>query len=101
MQIMVNRKEYIVERKVHESIYLINIKQNYMNNKCCLYEINEMASYIWNKIDGKTSVDEIVNQLLSDMDIEDVCFDEVKNDVNNYICLLAEEGFLEVDDGRN
>ena len=39
---MINKKEYVVERKIHDSIYLINTKQNYLNDKCCLYEINEM-----------------------------------------------------------
>lgn len=98
---MVSRKNYIVERNIHDAIYLINIKQNYLNDKCNLYEINEMASYIWNRIDGITSVDDIVNRILLDMDVQDICFDEIKNDVNDYICLLIEEGFLEVHNGRD
>ena len=98
---MMNKKEYIVERKIHDSIYLINTKQNYLNDKCCLYEINEMASYIWNQIDGNTSIDEIVNRLFYDMEIQDASFDEVKKDVNDCVYLLANEGFLEVENGRN
>ena len=99
---MVNKKEYVVERKIHDSIYLINTKQNYLNDKCCLYEINEMASYIWNQIDGNTSIDEIVNRLFYDMEIQGASFDEVKKDINDCVCLLANEGFLEVEkNGRN
>lgn len=98
---MVSRKNYIVERNIHDAIYLINIKQNYLNDKCNLYEINEMASYIWNRIDGITSVDDIVNRILFDMDVQDICFDEIKSDVNDYISLLIEEGFLEVHNGRD
>lgn len=98
---MMNKKEYIVERKIHDSIYLINTKQNYLNDKCCLYEINEMASYIWNQIDGSTSIDEIANQIFCDMEIQDASFDEVKKDVNDCVYLLANEGFLEVENGRN
>ena len=98
---MMKKKEYIVERKIHDSIYLINTKQNYLNDKCCLYEINEMASYIWNQIDGSTSIDEIVNQIFCDMEIQDASFDEVKKDVNDCVYLLANEGFLEVENGRN
>ena len=98
---MMNKKEYIVERKIHDSIYLINTKQNYLNDKCCLYEINEMASYIWTQIDGSTSIDEIVNQIFCDMEIQDASFDEVKKDVNDCVYLLANEGFLEVENGRN
>ena len=98
---MVSRKEYIVERNIHDCIYLINIKQNYLNDKCSLYEINEIASYIWNKIDGNTSVDDIAKQILSDMDVQNICFDEIRSDVNDYICVLIEEGILEVHDGRD
>lgn len=98
---MINKKEYVVERKIHDSIYLINTKQNYLNDKCCLYEINEMASYIWNQIDGNTSIDDIVNQIFCDMEIQGASFDEVKKDVNDCLRLLANEGFLEVEDGRN
>ena len=98
---MVSRKNYIVERHIHEAIYLINIKQNYLNDKCCLYEINEMASYIWNKIGRNTSVDEIINNILSDMDVQDISLDEINKDVNDYIYMLAKEGFLEVHNGRN
>lgn len=99
---MINKKEYVVERKIHDSIYLINTKQNYLNDKCCLYEINEMASYIWNQIDGNTSIDEIVNRLFYDMEIQGASFDEVKKDINDCVCLLTNEGFLEVEkNGRN
>lgn len=30
---MINKKEDVVERKNHNSIYLINTKQNYLNDK--------------------------------------------------------------------
>ena len=48
-----------------------------------------------------TSIDEIVNQIFCDMEIQDASFDEVKKDVNDCVYLLANEGFLEVENGRN
>ncbi len=99
--LIISRKEYIVERNIHGIIYLINIKQNYLDDKCCLYEINEMGSYIWNRISEETSLDDIVSAIMKDMDVQDVSLDEIRNDVNDYICLLAKEGFLEVHNGRN
>lgn len=98
---MISRKEYIVERIIHDTIYLINTKQNYLHDKCCLYEINEMGSYIWDRISEETSIDDIVNSIMSDMDVLDVSLDEIKNDVNEYICILTKEGFLEVHNGRD
>lgn len=98
---IVIRNENIVERNIHDSIYLINIKQSYMNDKCCLYEINEMGSYIWNMISGKQTINDIANQISSDMDVQDIDINEIKNDIVDYIELLAKEGFLEVHNGRN
>lgn len=50
---------------------------------------NEMESYIWNQIDGNTSIDEIVNQIFCDMEIQGTSFDEIKKDVNDSVYLLA------------
>lgn len=50
---------------------------------------NEMESYIWNQIDGNTSIDEIVNQIFCDMEIQGASFDEIKKDVNDSVYLLA------------
>lgn len=96
---MIRRKEYIVERTIHDSIYLINIKQNYLNDKCCLYEINEMGSFIWNRISKGTSIDSIMKAIMSEIDVEGVNFEEISNDVRNYVDLLVKEGFLEVYNG--
>lgn len=98
---MVNKKEYIVERNIHDTIYLINTKQNYLNDKCCLYEINEMGSYIWNCISHDTSIESIIECIISSIDIHDISRDEIRNDVIEYLNLLEKEGFLEVQDGRN
>lgn len=98
---MISRKEYIVERNIHDSIYLINTKQNYLNDTCCLYEINEMGSYIWNSISEETSIDDIVKAIISDIDVQGIGFNEIKDDVTDYVELLVKEGFLEVHNGRN
>lgn len=50
---------------------------------------NEIESYIWNQIDGNTSIDEIVNQIFCDMKIQGASFDKIKKDVNDCVYLLA------------
>ena len=51
------KNEYVVESKI---IWMINV----------VVRNNEMESYIWNQIDGNTSIDEIVNQIFCDMEIQ-------------------------------
>lgn len=100
MDKIVGRKKFVVERNIHGSFYLINTKQNYLNDKCCLYEINEMGDCIWNKINDNT-IDDIVNKVISCIVQCNISHDEIKKDVNGFICLLKNEGFVEVHNGGN
>lgn len=95
MFMLLERKKYIVERKIHDAIFLINTKQNYLNDKCNLYEINEMGSFIWNMLDGSNSTDKVVEEIIRLVN-EDIEPTEVFRDVNEYVNILLQEEFLEV-----
>ena len=41
------KNQNIVKREIHKEYFLINIKQNYLNDKCYLYLLNTMGNYIW------------------------------------------------------
>lgn len=97
---MINKKEHVVKRNIHDTIYLINTKQNYLNDKCYLYEINDMGSYIWDCFSEKISIEDIVESIISDIDVQDMSFNEIRNDVKDYVNLLMKEGFLETYNGR-
>ena len=84
---VIKRKDGIVERKIHDSFYLINVKQNYLDDNCFIYEINEVGSYIWNRI---------AESIRTTMNIQDISFNDIKRDISEYINVLVEEGFLEV-----
>lgn len=49
----------VVERKIHDTYFLIHTKQKYANDTCSLYEINEIGSFIWNAFDNNTDVDDV------------------------------------------
>lgn len=93
---VIKRKDGIVERKIHDSFYLINVKQNYLDDNCFIYEINEVGSYIWNHIDKNNSIHSIAESIRTTMNIQDISFNDIKRDISEYINVLVEEGFLEV-----
>ena len=97
---MIKRKRNIVLRDIHGSYYLINIKGNYLDEKCRIYEINEIGKYIWDNIDSIMNILGIVNRLSQEIE-EDVDRNIIETDVRNFIGVLMKEGFLEVQDERN
>ena len=87
---MIRKRENIVARVIHDSYFLIDIKQNYLDDKARIYEVNDIGYYIWNQLDVVSDVDDIVDLLLN----------EIKKDVVEFLNALQSEKFLEVIDGR-
>ncbi len=92
--------ENIIERQIHDTYFLIDIKQNYLDDKCRLYEINETGSYIWNMLLKGSNVNDIVKSILYEVG-DEAGYEEIYSDVTEYIDLLRRAGFLEVCNGRN
>ena len=91
---MFHVRENIVARKIHNSYFLINIEQNYSNDKCFLFEINEVGYHIWKLMELCLDIDEIVNELYEKVDRE-VAKDILAKDVKEYMLGLMQEGFVE------
>ena len=93
------RNENVVERNIHGAFYLINIQDNYLDDKCRLYEMNEMGSVIWNIIDvsseEKSQIDYIVRYIIG-LIVDEVSFDDIRKDVESFIDSISKEGFLRV-----
>ena len=60
---MIRKRENIVARVIHDSYFLIDIKQNYLDDKARIYEVNEIGYYIWKQLDVVSDVDDIVDFL--------------------------------------
>ncbi|MEG0875233.1 MAG: PqqD family protein [Clostridiales bacterium] len=84
----------IVARKIHGSFFLIDISDNYANNKCALYEINETGMFIWNHINGLCTIGELAASLQSAI-IDDVDYWKLYDDVLDFIAVLSEKCFVE------
>ncbi len=87
------RKENIVMRKFHETNFLIDITDNYLNEKCSLYEINQIGTFIWERIDNMDirAISTCLWEALSD----DVPFEIIFLDVKNFLENLLQNDFVE------
>ena len=92
-------KKNIVARKIHDSYFLIDICQKYLEDKCYLYEINEIGYFIWHELNRTSDINKVVSSLL-DTIIEEVSYEEIYEeiyeDVKEFINMLQKENFLEV-----
>lgn len=85
----------IVERKIHGSFFLIDISDNYAEDKCALYEINEVGSFIWNQIDGKRSLTDIAVELQKAI-VDDIDLRVLIDDASEFVESLLAKQFVEV-----
>lgn len=87
------RNKNIVLRTIHGSIFLIDISDNYAGDKCSLYEINNTGRFLWDKIDEKGTIDDLV-AALQDAIIDEVPRDLILADVTEFINDLIEKQFV-------
>lgn len=93
------RNKNIVERKIHGASYLIDISDNYMDEKCHLYEMNDMGDIIWNIIDESSKVESQIDYIvlhIKKMIIDDIPYDVIRMDVESFFNSIKNEGFIEV-----
>lgn len=86
------RNKNIVLRNIHDTYFLIDITDNYQDDKCVIYEINEIGKFIWENIDGK-NVDDVAKKLHSII-IEKIEYQVIYIDVLEYVNILLEKKFI-------
>lgn len=86
------RNKNIVLRNIHDTYFLIDITDNYQDDKCVIYEINEIGKFIWENINEKT-VEDVAKELHSII-IEEIEYQVVYNDVLEYVNILLEKNFI-------
>ncbi len=90
------KNQNIVARNIHDSYFLINITDNYLDDKCRLYELNEIGYFIWNQLDITGELASIVDALKANI-IDEVDYNELMCDVKEYLDILFDEGFVRVE----
>lgn len=96
---IITKNKNIVKRNIHDSFFLIDITQNYLDEVCSIYELNEMGSYIWDLLDSNNTIEDIAKKIL-DILIDDIEPEVIHADVSQFIEQMASERFVEITDGR-
>ena len=81
-----SRKKGVVFRRILDEMVLINTKAGEV------ITLNETGADIWERIDGKKNVGEILDELAQLYDVER---NELERDVKNFIEDLLDAGILE------
>lgn len=96
---MLIQKKNIVKRKIHDSYFLIDIKQNYLDDKCYIYELNPMGNLIWDSVDKVSSLTELAQLVKNKID-DNISFQQIMEDTKHFVDILIANEFLEDLDGR-
>jgi len=75
------RKSLFAIRNVGNEKILVPIKNN-IANMTEIFNLNEVGSFIWDKIDGKNTVDDIVTAIIDEFDIDE---STAKKDLTEFI----------------
>ena len=90
---MLIKNENIVLRRIHNSVFLIDIADNYSGDRCALYEINETGAFLWEQIDGRRTVEDAAH-LLQEALADAVPFDVLLSDAQMFYEDLKSRHFL-------
>ncbi|UCD72073.1 MAG: PqqD family protein [Syntrophobacterales bacterium] len=77
----------------HESI-LVPIKDK-VGDLGFIYNLNDVGTFIWNRIDGKRHLRDIMKMLVDEFDVSP---SEAERDLLEFIAHLEKMGIIEVDD---
>lgn len=91
---MYSKNENIVGRKVHDTCFLIDITENFLDEKCKLYETSEVGLFIWDCFDETFDAEVIAKKLVLQL-TEPVDFEIVRDDVIDFMQMLCAQGFIE------
>jgi hypothetical protein len=84
------KSDSIVSRKIADEFLLVPIKQN-VGDLESIYTLNEVATRVWELIDGKKKVKEIKDKIVEEFE---VASQEVEKDLTNLLKQLMAVGAI-------
>lgn len=91
---MIKRRNDVIKRNIHGEIFLIDTTQNYFDNECFLYQLNEIGAFLWKQLSKPINTYGLVEVLKKNIS-EKIPEEDLLRDVTVYIESLKKEGFLE------
>jgi len=86
------KTENVVYRKVADEVLLIPICGDVADMKR-IYVLNEVGDFIWEHIDGKRSIGDILDAILERYEVSR---EEAEGDLKDFIKTMAERNLIEV-----
>ena len=80
------RNENFVYRKIQSETILVPIRDN-VGDMSCIYNLNKVGAYVWERLDGDRTLIEIINLITEEFD---VAVQEVESDVHEFVGELQE-----------
>ena len=80
------RDENFVFRKIEDETILVPLKDN-VGDMGSIYNLNEVAAFVWEQLDGKKSLGDIKHRLVEEFEVSAV---EAGDDLSEYIVQLEE-----------
>jgi hypothetical protein len=74
-------------RELGDTIIIIN------ENGDELHSLDELGSFIWKVIDGRSSIQDILNKLTGEYEVERL---RAKEDLNKFLTLLSEKKLIDI-----
>jgi hypothetical protein len=87
------RSEAVVSREIAGEKVLVPIRRDAADLES-IYVLNEVASFVWDRLDGHHSLPEIKEALLAAYDASP---DEAEADIQAFVAQLSESGLLQAD----
>lgn len=89
------KKSNIVFRRIHGSFFLIDIADKFSTDRCTLFEINEIGSFLWNEISDDVTPEALTCKLLGAI-VDAIDYNVLYQDVNEFLLSLLQKNFIEV-----
>ncbi len=87
------RNQNVVLRCIHNSFFLIDITENYLEKKFDLYEINEIGVFLWNRMEKEVTVEKLKTELIKEIDSE-VSEEDIEKDIISFLETLRRRNFI-------
>jgi len=86
----------IVYRKIADEYILVPIRQQVADLNC-IYTLNEIGAFIWELIDGKSNIKQILKNITASYDVEEKA---AKDDLISFISQLLKIKAIDVANGQ-
>jgi hypothetical protein len=66
---LIDKKKNIISKKINNEYILVPLTGNVANMKS-LYTLNETAAFLWEKIDGTKTINQLAEEIVLEFDVE-------------------------------